>query len=125
MTAPSQQQPWPSTVQRAETGPLVPQPRHGRPTGTAPGYGSASAPAAPQDSSGMTALRIITYALTSLASLLFIALVVYGAIKLNQLQDAFANSPFGNLSTSSSSPDAGTRPAICDTEPTNAICYGG
>lgn len=134
MTDP-RQQPWPTTVQRnqrPDAGPEVPQPRHGRVPGPAPVPMSAFAPQAappapaPRDSSAMTALRIIAYVLTSLASLLFIALVVYGAIKVNQLQDALQNSPFGTLgSSSNSSPNLGTRPAICATDPTNPVCYGG
>lgn len=43
----------------------------------------------------MTVLRATTYVLTSLASLLFILLVIYGAVKLNQLNDALSTLPFG------------------------------
>ncbi|MFC4944170.1 hypothetical protein [Pseudonocardia sp. GCM10023141] len=39
----------------------------------------------PRDGSGMAALRVITYILTSLASLLFIVLVVYGYLQLRNI----------------------------------------
>lgn len=80
------------------------------------------------DSSAMTVLRTTTYVLTSIAALLFILLVIYGAVKVNQLQNALSSSPFGSGLSSSSyegSPNAGTRPAICDTDPANPVCYGG
>ncbi|MDN5914459.1 MAG: hypothetical protein L0I76_05020 [Pseudonocardia sp.] len=89
---------------------------------------SASAPATTvvaRDSGAMTALRVITYVLVSLASLVFLAFVVYGGIKYMQLRDAFSTSPFGSLTGSSASPNAGTRPAICDTDPAAPVCVGG
>ncbi|RZT88737.1 hypothetical protein EV383_5682 [Pseudonocardia sediminis] len=84
-----------------------------------------SAPAAPattvvvRDSGAMTALRVVTYVLVSLASLVFLAFVVYGGIRYVQLRDTLSTSPFGSLS--SSSPGSGT-PAICVTDPTSEAC---
>ena len=43
----------------------------------------------------MTALRATAYVLTSLASLVFLALVVYGAVQLNRLQEAWPVFPGG------------------------------
>jgi hypothetical protein len=42
----------------------------------------------PRDSGGMVALRVVTYVLTSLASLLFIALVVFGYVQYQQARTA-------------------------------------
>jgi hypothetical protein len=42
----------------------------------------------PQDSGGVLALRCLAYVLTSLASLLFIALVAYGYVQFNRAQTA-------------------------------------
>lgn len=42
----------------------------------------------PRDGRAMTILRATAYVLTSLASLLFIAVVVYGAIQLGRVQGA-------------------------------------
>ena len=99
--------PWPTTVTRNrpdETGPLIPQPRHGRPDPQpAPAYRNGPAPA--RDSVGMRALRVTTYLLVSLASLLFIAIVVYGVIEAVQLRDSLAGTPFGGL-VGSSQPEA-------------------
>lgn len=78
-----------------------------------------------RDSTAMTALRIITYVLGSLASLAFLAIVVYAGIKVVQLRDTLSTSPLGSLTGSSASPDAGAGPAICDVDPANAACYGG
>lgn len=41
-----------------------------------------------RDGRGMATLRVITYILASLASLLFIALVIYGYLQLRNLQAA-------------------------------------
>lgn len=50
-------------------------------------------PTTPQESRGMTTLRATAYLLTSLASLLFVALVIYGYVQYQQaasaLEDAF------------------------------------
>ena len=46
-----------------------------------------------------------TYLLVSLASLLFIAIVVYGVIEAVQLRDSLAGTPFGGL-VGSSQPEA-------------------
>jgi hypothetical protein len=54
----------------------------------------------PRDSGAILALRVVTYVLTSLASLLFIALVVYGYVQLQQLRTAFEDA-FGGLATPS------------------------
>jgi hypothetical protein len=121
MTVPqqrSQQQPWPSTVTQQSTLPPYAQQR------------AVPAPAAHRaatDRGPVAVLRVVTYVLTSIASLLFILLVIYGAVKVTQLQNALSSSPFGSGLSSSSyeSPNAGTRPAICDTDPANAACYGG
>jgi hypothetical protein len=58
----------------------------------------------------MSVLRAVTYVLASLASLLFIALVIYGAIQLNRLGNALENfaSGFPGLGSSST----GTTPAL-------------
>jgi hypothetical protein len=128
MTVPqqrSQQQPWPSTVaQQQQQRPAGPPPVQQRPAHAAPAPAEQSA----GGSNAMTVLRATTYVLTSIASLLFILLVIYGAVKVNQLSNALSSSPFGSGFSNSSyetSPNAGTRPAICDTDPTNAVCYGG
>lgn len=42
----------------------------------------------PRDGRAVTALRVTAYVLTSLASLLFIAVVVYGAVQLDRAQAA-------------------------------------
>lgn len=42
----------------------------------------------PRDGRAMTALRATAYVLTSLASLLFIAVVIYGVIQLGRAQSA-------------------------------------
>lgn len=42
----------------------------------------------PRDGRTVTALRVTAYVLTSLASLLFIAVVVYGVVQLNRAQAA-------------------------------------
>ncbi|TCK20025.1 hypothetical protein [Pseudonocardia endophytica] len=109
MTVPqqrSQQQPWPSTVTQQRTLPphaqqrIVPPAAHRADSGRAP----VAQPAQPavDGSLAMTILRTTTYVLTSIASLLFILLVIYGAVKVNQLQDAFSSSPFGSSYSSSS-----------------------
>lgn len=46
---------------------------------------------APRDSGAMVALRVTAYVLTSLASLLFIVLVVYGYAQLQQARAALEN----------------------------------
>ncbi|WP_300007849.1 hypothetical protein [Pseudonocardia sp.] len=43
-----------------------------------------------RDGRVMTALRGLAYVLTSLASAVFLALVVYGTVQFAQLRDAFA-----------------------------------
>lgn len=53
-----------------------------------PGWGPRRPHPAPRDSAVLTTLRVLTYVLTSLASLLFIALVIYGAVRLGQFQTA-------------------------------------
>jgi hypothetical protein len=45
--------------------------------------------AAGRDGMAMTALRVTTYVLTSLASVVFLALVVYGGVQLNRLQSSW------------------------------------
>jgi hypothetical protein len=45
----------------------------------------------PQDSGGMIALRVVAYVLTSLASLLFIALVVFGYVQYQQARTALGD----------------------------------
>lgn len=97
MTVPqqrSQQQPWPSSVAQQQRTPAAPQAQHR--------LVPAAAAAPPKTGSAMAVLRVTTYVLTSIASLLFILLVIYGAVKVNQLQDAFSSSPFGGGYTSSS-----------------------
>jgi hypothetical protein len=92
MTVPqqrSQQQPWPSTVAQQQRTPAAPQAQH-RLVPVA-----AATPASTEGSTAMTVLRATAYVLTSLASLLFILLVIYGAVKLNQLNDALSTLPFG------------------------------
>ena len=128
MTVPQQrsqqQQPWPSTVAQQQQRPAGPPPVQQRAAHAAPAPAEQTA----GGSNAMTVLRAITYVLTSIASLLFILLVIYGAVKVNQLSNALSSSPFGSGFSSSSyetSPNAGTRPAICDTDPTNSVCYGG
>lgn len=94
-----QRQPWPSTVQRIrelETGPLVPHPRRGRIVGTDPAHASTPAPAVRRESPAMTVLRVVTYTLVSVASLLVIALVVLGAINAGVLGDLLGATPLGN-----------------------------
>ena len=67
------------------------------------------APAA-RESSGMTALRVVTYVLTSLASLLFIAVVVYGYVQVQQLRSSLEDA-FGGLQPPSvSGPQFPSRP---------------
>lgn len=44
-----------------------------------------------RDGAGMAALRTITYVLASTASALFIALVIYGYVQLQQMQTAVEN----------------------------------
>ncbi len=97
---------------------VEPHPERGRDAVSAPTVVS-------RDSRAMTALRVITYLLASLASLVFLALVVYLGIKAVQLRDTLSSSPFGSLTGSSSSPDAGDRPTICTIEPTAPFCAGG
>lgn len=46
-----------------------------------------------RDGKAMATLRVIAYVLTSLASLLFIALVVYGYFQLRNLQALFEGFP--------------------------------
>lgn len=56
----------------------------------------ARAAATPADRTGgraLTVLRATAYVLTSLASLVFLALVVYGAVQLNRLQETFPALP--------------------------------
>lgn len=90
MTVPQQrseqQQPWPSTVAQQRT-PAPPQAQH-----RLVPVAAATAPATTEGSTAMTVLRATTYVLTSIASLLFILLVIYAAVKLNQLSEMF---PFG------------------------------
>jgi hypothetical protein len=50
----------------------------------------------PRDSGGMVALRVVAYVLTSLASLLFIVLVIYGYVQLQQLRSSLEDA-FGGL----------------------------
>lgn len=45
------------------------------------------------DGRALTVLRATAYVLTSLASLVFLALVVYGAVQLNRLQETFPALP--------------------------------
>ncbi len=104
MTVPQQrsQQPWPSTVgqqhhqQQRPTGPPMQQ----QPAPPAP---PAATPRATGGTNAMTVLRVTTYVLTSIASLMFIILVIYGVVKVNQLGDALSTSPFGSGYSSSSS----------------------
>ena len=74
----------------------------------------------------MNGLRITAYILTSLASLVFLVLVVYGYVKVSQLQNALSTNPlFGGASSSSApySPYEGS-PTICEIDPTNPTCGG-
>jgi len=106
MTVPqqrSQQQPWNSTV--AQQRGAAPPPMQQRPA-PAP---AAAPPAPPADAHraagsrpAVEVLRVTAYVLTSIASLLFIILVIYGAVKVNQLSDALSTSPFGSGFSSSS-----------------------
>lgn len=59
------------------------------------------------DGKAVTALRVTAYVLTSLASLLFIAVVVYGAVQLNRLGTALEQfgSSFPAFGSSSTPPD--------------------
>lgn len=120
MTVPQQRplQPWPSTVAQQRAAP--PMPRHASPAPVPTAQPVAG------DRTWMTVLRATAYVLTSIASLLFIGLVIYAAVTVNQIGDALSGSPFGSTYSSSSyDPDAGTRPAICDTDPSDTACYGG
>ena len=104
MTVTQQRQPWPSTVQRIrelETGPLVQHPRRGRIVGAGPASGPTPTPTVRRESSAMTALRAITYTLTSVASLLLITLIVLGAINAGLVQDVLGNTPLGDLTATS------------------------
>jgi hypothetical protein len=64
--------------------PVVPRQQAGPRTGPRP----RTIIVPPQDPGWMTGLRATAYVLTSLASLLFIALVIYGAVQLNRLGNA-------------------------------------
>jgi hypothetical protein len=54
----------------------------------------------PRDGRAMTVLRAIAYVLTSLASLLFIAVVIYGVIQLGRAQSALEDL-YGGVGTPS------------------------
>lgn len=77
--------------------PVVPRQQSGPRTGPRP----RTIIIPPQDPGWMTKLRATAYVLTSLASLLFIALVVYGAVQVNRLSTAIeewsTTSPFGSV----------------------------
>jgi hypothetical protein len=68
---------WTSGSPNGRPTPAHTPPRGQRPVATRPGDGRA-----------LTALRVVTYVLTSLASLLFIALVVYGFLVLQHATPA-------------------------------------
>jgi hypothetical protein len=80
------------------------------------------------DGRALTALRVVTYVLTSLASLLLIASVVYGAVQLNRLVDALQGFGGGPSATSSTSPlDEGVPPELgtyCLEAPDDPACAG-
>lgn len=98
-------------------------PRGAEASARAPQARPASAPAVvARDPRALTALRVITYLLVSLASLVFLAAVVYGGIRYLALRDAFSLPSFGT-SIGSSAPDAGS--AVCELDPTNPACRGG
>jgi hypothetical protein len=65
---------------------------------------------APRDRGALPALRGTAYVLTSLASLLFIAIVIYGYVQLNRtqttLEDALDHLPVPSLADPASPPPA-------------------
>jgi hypothetical protein len=65
---------------------------------------------APRDSGGMVALRVVTYVLTSLASLLFIVLVIYGYVQLQQARAALDDALRGLQPPSFSAPEIPGQP---------------
>lgn len=56
------------------------------------------------ESAALRGLRVVTYILTSLASITFLAVVLWATVKINQLQTAWQDSPLGRLSSLTSSP---------------------
>lgn len=55
-------------------------------------------------SAALSVLRVVTYILASLASLTFLVVVLWAAVKINQLQAAWEESPLGRLSSLTSPP---------------------
>jgi hypothetical protein len=64
----------------------------------------------PRDSGGMVALRVVAYVLTSLASLLFIVLVVYGYVQYQQARTALQDALSGLQPPSVSVPQLPSQP---------------
>lgn len=84
---------------------------------------------APGDGRALTALRVVTYVLASLASLLLIASVIYGVVQVNRLVDALQG--FGGGPSSASSTtfplDEGVPPELgtyCLEAPDDPACAG-
>jgi hypothetical protein len=109
--------------------------RHGRGTvadaAEQQGWSPSPRPArASGDGRALTALRVVTYVLTSLASVLLIASAVYGAVQLNRLADALQGFGGGPSSASSTtSPlDEGVPPqelsSYCLEAPADPACAG-
>lgn len=103
---------------RAYTSPAVADERWAR---------SATTSRAPgRDGRALTALRVVAYLLTSVASALFIALVVYGAILFSQFQQAVQefSDVMGDLGStppaSVTEPGFGSGPLFDPTDP--AFC---
>jgi len=47
----------------------------------------------------MRTLRVIAYVTTSIASITFLIVVIWATVKINQVQAAIEESPFGQLSS--------------------------
>ncbi|BBG03953.1 hypothetical protein C8E95_2308 [Pseudonocardia autotrophica] len=72
----------------------------------------------------MQALRAVTYVLTSLASITFLIITLWTAVKINQIQRAIDESPLGQFSSLTSSPPGGPSELqqFCSTYPTATGC---
>ncbi|RZT83249.1 hypothetical protein EV383_0048 [Pseudonocardia sediminis] len=81
----------------------------------------------------MHALRITTYVLTSLASLVFLAMVVYGYLAVQDLRNSLQSNPLFGGASSFSAPGAGDTGLdvgdnyanLCSANPGAPECVGG
>ena len=111
-------------------------PAYVNPPTYAPGWEPrANRPAPARDGRAMTVLRVITYVSATLASVAFLAVVIFGGVTLYRLASAFgsAGSPFSTSDVTPYVPtpeelnagDPSGHTAFCFANPTDPACAGG